>query len=400
MDDSLQIIPYVIPAVVAIFTTPTVWRFARSIYHVKGADHERIYEDKDGVASEESMAKYSTKYASFVIFLGIALGLAASFSFAVFATVSPSVVDDVTNLWLLFWCWVFVLVQAVDNFRDIRIISRYQNGIISSVSLFLVAICSGALLYEEIPESRGRVAFIVALSIQVCSALAAGLPFLFIPRRPDVFDSKGKVVERQFQSSLWTRYSYNWSSDILDLAATKLIELSDLPAMDSHVRAKDAKLHFQSIVTQPSVSLWRQIFWVFRWQLIFQWLMVILCAIIDAGPQLAVLKILQYLEARQEHGAIDPKAWLCVGFLFLTTMAETIFDYRVGWLMWSDLGVPIRSTLTALIFEKMMKVKDCKEPPKNPSDAEKTDDNGKSAAPEAPKDDISKKDAAKAKKRC
>ncbi|KAH8670208.1 hypothetical protein BGZ60DRAFT_563719 [Tricladium varicosporioides] len=371
MEDPLKIVPFGVPIVVTILTAPSVWRLANTIHHGKVSEREKIYEDKDGIASAESMARYSTKRQFILIAVGVVLGSIAALTYSIFATVSPLVDADVTRLWLLFWSWGLVLFQSVDIFREGRVVPRYERGVLTSISLFLIAILAGTLLYREPLHGDINAYFAIAVAIQIGAGTIAGLTFLLIDRRPDVFTSNGKVVERQFQSSIWTRYSYNWSSDLLDLAATKLVELSDLPAMDSHVRAKDAKAHFQSIISSPTVSLWRQIFWVFKWQLVFQWGLVIFSSIMDAAPQFAVLKLLQYLETNKQAAVVDPKAWFCVVFLFIATMLENITDYRVSWLMWSDLGVPIRSTLTALIFEKMMKTKNCKEPPKTVDEGEK-----------------------------
>lgn len=299
-----------------------------------------------------------------------------------------------------------VTLQVLSVYREPRIIQRYERGIATSISVFIVAILAGMVLSSiEVPHAK-QVALFVTLPVQILSAVAIGITFMTTPRRPDIFTPNGKVVERQYQTSLWTRYSYNWSSDLLDLAATKLIEISDLPALDAHARAKDVKLNFQSIMLKPTVSLWLQIFWAFRGPLIFQWFLVIFSSIMDAGPQLAMFKLLQYLEARQGFEVIDPKAWLFVGGLFLATAIQTVTDYRVSWLMWSDIGVPIRSTLTSLLFEKMMKIKDCKEPPKSEDDKEKpTEDgkasgatNGKPAETRASKAEEAKKAADKKKK--
>lgn len=272
----------------------------------------------------------------------------------------------------------------------------------SAISFILIALLAGIVLSGQEFERRQDIGLAVTLAVQICFAVAITVTFGLINRRPDVFTPKGKVVERQFTSSLWTRYSYNWSSDLLDLAATKLIELDDLPAPDAHVRAADAKESFQSIVLKPSVSLWLQIFWAFRWQIIFQWIMVIASSILDAAPALAMFQLLRYLEARTEFDAIDPKAWLCVASLLIATLVETLVDYRVNWLMWSELGVPIRATMTTLIFEKMMKIKDCKEPPKDEGKVEEGKEavnvNGKKTnEPVPPKTDDAKKAAEKKK---
>ena len=158
------------------------------------------------------------------------------------------------------------------------------------------------------------------------------------------------------------------------MSATKLVNVADLPAMDATARAKDAKQAFQSISLKPSVPLWLQIFWAYRWQFLFQWTLTCFSAVVDAAPQYAVLRLLQYLEARDGVNPIDPEAWLWVGCLLLATLTETVVDNRIGWLMWSDLAIPIRLTLTSLIFEKMLKSKDCKEPPKREAEKEKKED--------------------------
>lgn len=296
-------------------------------------------------------------------------------------------------------------MQVLDAFRETRIVTRFQKGVRSSVSFFLIAVLAGIVIFSQQPDYPQNIAFYITLGVQIYGALKACLMFLFIERRPDVYAENGKVVERQNQASIWTKYTYNWSSDILDLAATKLIEPEDLPAMDFHVRAKDVKKSFREIILKPTTSLWLQIFWAYRGALVFQWFMVMLSSVVDIAPQVAMLQLLRYLEAREGYGFIDPKAWLCVGSLLIATALETLVDYRITWQMWSELGVPIRSTLTTLIFEKMMKLKDCKEPPS--AEKHEKDDKDKKAngangnahghghGHGSQKPDPSKKDAAK-----
>ncbi|KAI9739929.1 MAG: hypothetical protein M1818_004985 [Claussenomyces sp. TS43310] len=405
VDDHVRNASYATPALIALFTIPSVWRSAKSIRRSKPTNHGSLYQDRDGAATEESTARYSIKRLLILIFIGVFLGLTVSFALAVFATVESSLFYDAevtTGVWELFSSWVFVLLQVIDAFREPQILERYQRGLSSSISFVLIAILAGILLsLNPLNYHHGGLVETVLLIVQMCSAVAVTLMFWSIPRRPDVFTPNGKLVERQFQTSLWTRLSFNWSSDLLDLAATKLIELSDLPALDYHMRAKDVKQSFRSIVLKPTVSLWLQIFWAFRWQLLLQWTLVSIGSVVDAAPQFAVLKLLQYLEARKGFDAIDPKAWLWVGLLLLATLLETLVDYRVNWLMWSELGVPIRSTLTTLIYEKLMKVKDCKEPPSAGKEDNNTalGTNGKPpVGPTPSKTETAKKEAEKKKK--
>ncbi|KAM0310141.1 hypothetical protein ACHAO8_008382 [Botrytis cinerea] len=355
------------PILIGLFTIPTAWRFIRNFKSPRVANHEALYEDKDGVATEESMAKYSTKPQFVIIFTSLIVGLLASFGLAVFATVVKDEFShwSLTHIWLLFVSWVFVFVQILETSRETHPVLKFQKGIFNSVSCALVAVLT-CLVLSFHPPTPGHVRLVsfILTAIQVVAAIFSTVTFFFVERRPDVFTPDGKVVERQFKKSLWNRYAFDWSSELLDIASEKLIEISDLPAMDGHVRSKDVREYFKSIILKPTVPLWLQIFWAYRKPILTQWGLVMISSVIDAAPQFAVLKLLQYLEARQGFDVIDPQAWVWVFGLFAATIAETLMDNRINWLMWSDLAIPIRSTLTSLIFEKMMKMKDCKEPPK------------------------------------
>lgn len=230
------------------------------------------------------------------------------------------------------------------------------------------------MLSASLPnETHVRLVSVILTALQAVAAALSAAIFYFVERRPDVFTPDGKVVERQFKKSLFNRYAFSWSTELLDIASEKLIEVSDLPAMDGHVRSKDVRKAFKSIVLKSTVPLWLQVFWAYRTQIFTQWVLVMISAVTDAAPQFAVLKLLQYLEARQGFDVIDPQAWIWVFGLFAATITETLMDNRINWLMWSDLAIPIRSTLTSLIFEKMMKMKDCKEPPKQEAVDDATD---------------------------
>ncbi|TGO20737.1 hypothetical protein BPAE_0269g00070 [Botrytis paeoniae] len=369
------------PILIGLFTIPTAWRFIRNFKSPRVTNHEVLYEDKDGVATEESMAKYSTKRQFVIIFTSLIVGLLASFGLAVFATVVKNEFShwSFTHIWLLFVSWIFAFVQVLETSREAHPVLKFQKGIFDSVSCALVAVLTCLVLSAHPPTpGRVRLAWFILTALQVIAAVLSTVTFFFVERRPDVFTPDGKVVERQFKKSLWNRYAFDWSSELLDIASEKLIEISDLPAMDGHVRSKDVREYFKSIILKPTVPLWLQIFWAYRKSILTQWGLVMISSVIDAAPQFAVLKLLQYLEARQGFDVIDPQAWIWVFGLFAATIAETLMDNRINWLMWSDLAIPIRSTLTSLIFEKMMKMKDCKEPPK-PEENDEAKDKGKAS---------------------
>jgi ABC-type multidrug transport system fused ATPase/permease subunit len=206
---------------------------------------------------------------------------------------------------------------------------------------------------------------LAAMSVaQILIACAIIFTLFSIPRRPDVFRPDGRLVEREFTRSLLAWFTFSWSSDLLDVAGTKVIEVADLPSLPASVRSEDRIVAFRGGPLKPTVALWKLILWSFRVEFVMQWFLVILSTLLDVAPQYTIMRLLQYLEARQGLNKIDPQAWLWVGTLLASTVSATLVNNRITWFMYSRLAIPIRSILTTLIFEKMMKIKDCKDPPK------------------------------------
>lgn len=98
-------------ALIAALTLPALVRLAQVTRRDKPLRPE-IYEDKDGVATEESMSRFSTKVYFVFVFLSIAVGLSASFALAVYATARKNASfwdGGLIALWLLFSVWVSIV---------------------------------------------------------------------------------------------------------------------------------------------------------------------------------------------------------------------------------------------------------------------------------------------------
>ncbi|KAL3419949.1 ABC transporter [Phlyctema vagabunda] len=392
MDTQTENVIYAAAVLIGLITVPSVVRLVRGPWRIKVTNNDGLYEDEDGKATEESMTKYSIKTAFISISITTALGLAASFAQAVFLTVkkdSASTTAFLTKVWLQFAVWVLLLIQFVDTSRQVQLITRYHSAISRLASTFLLEVLAITIVFGDLPRDKSNFAVTVSLTgTQALLAVAIIVALFAIPRRPDVFRPDGTIVERQRTASLWKFYTFNWSSELLDVAAKKLIEIKDLPALDANLRSKESTAKFRSTVLKDTVPLWKILVWAFRFQLLRQWILVALSTIFDVAPQFAMLKLLQYLEARDKVDAIDPKAWLCVFGLFFATLASTLIDYRVTWLMWSDLAIPMRSILTGLVFEKMMKTKDCTVPPEAEEKKEdKSKTNGAADPADPPKEE-------------
>jgi hypothetical protein len=120
MEGSIAEVAYTSSALVAVLSLPSLWRLAKTPWRVKTPNLPLRYEDDDGVATEESMARFSVKRPLIVIFVGAPLGIAASFGLAVWGTIpNPTLADSgVLQLWLLFASWVCVPVCVLKTGAD------------------------------------------------------------------------------------------------------------------------------------------------------------------------------------------------------------------------------------------------------------------------------------------
>ena len=117
MDSSLANWAYAFLILIAVFAIPSIWRLAKAPWRVKTIVEPEIYEDEDGVATEESMAQYSQKIPFIFILGSTSIGLAESFALAVFATVRKEFFSELclTETWLLFVAWVWPHCALVEN---------------------------------------------------------------------------------------------------------------------------------------------------------------------------------------------------------------------------------------------------------------------------------------------
>ena len=253
-------------------------------------------------------------------------------------------------------------MQLADTARVDNCVERFNRAYWNLYSCSLIIALGWVVLLGDLPLSHKKTILgsVTALQVLASGSVICGLAS--IERRPDVYRPDGTLVERQLKASLWGRYTYSWSSDILDLAATKLIDITDMPALDSHIRSKEAKDKFRNTSLKPTVKLWILIFWNMQAHFFWQWFLITVSCFFDVGPQFTMLHLLRFLEDRQDFNPLDPKGWIWVGSMFLITVGSTLIDYRIFWLMMTDISIPLRSILTALIFEKMMRIKDTKEP--------------------------------------
>jgi ABC-type multidrug transport system fused ATPase/permease subunit len=111
---------------------------------------------------------------------------------------------------------------------------------------------------------------------------------------------------------------------------------------------------------KPRNRLWIALT-VAHWRpLAAQWLLTLVQAVGNFGPQWVLLHILRILEQRYSGDETSVEAWIWVLALGLVTTVASWVESWLFWVSWSQLAIPVRAQLSALIFQKAMRRKDVK----------------------------------------
>ncbi|RAL62078.1 hypothetical protein DID88_002564 [Monilinia fructigena] len=326
--------------VVIVLTLPSV---SSIISHFREKDKQNLnnYTDKDGSATEETIAAFSTKLPKSLLII------------------STLLLEDCFNVVL----WSFILIQANSTILSRNPTKAYANGVRAAVSSsFLFALClyGDGLIVEDksVQEDfRSSATFWLRLS-QLSLALFAAISAISFPRRPHVTHNK-HPVDGMLSVSALERYAFSWVGDILALASHKTrLELQDLPKMDHYTRAKDLSEAWEE--REHTKALWIEIFLTHKSPFIIQWILTVFQAFGNFAPQFVTFQILKILERRKPGDEVPFEAWIWVATLFLVTLAAAWIESWMFWISWSELAIPIRSQLSAQIFQKAMRRKDVK----------------------------------------
>lgn len=203
-----------------------------------------------------------------------------------------------------------------------------------------------------------------------CSQLAltvfAGFTSLTLPRRPVVFKD-GVPVDGMYTVSALSRYTFAWVEHLLSLAhKTKRLNLEDLPRMDHHTRSKDLSESWEQV--EHPRALWVEVVYAYKWPFIIQWVLTLLQAFGNFGPQFVNFHLLKILENRIPGEAVSKEAWIWVVVLTVATIGSSWIEAWLFWVSWSELAIPIRAQLAALVFQKALRRKDVKGATKTESD--------------------------------
>ncbi|MCJ1390652.1 hypothetical protein MMC18_003513 [Xylographa bjoerkii] len=323
-------------------------------------DANVLYEDGDGAATIDSQREYSTIVPRSFALLGSAIGFLLSIAAAVLNTVHPEGVLCIES-WLTFGSWAFLLIQSLNLFFVHRPLDRFNLGNYGAFAtlLIIVAICvENAFLRSRIDSIKTYTVHIALTATRLGIAIVTLVSFISLQRRPAVV-ADGQPVDAEFTVSAFSRFTFSWADPILNFARkNKSLGLEDLPRVSQLMRASFLQAKFNSHNSKS--RLWRQVIYNFRFAFMLQFGLIITIGVTQFGPQYAMFNLLKLLEKRSEGAQVATVAWAWVFGLGLFMFVTSLFESWLFWIVWSRLGLPIRSMLSTLIFMKSTRRKDVK----------------------------------------
>ncbi|KAK0617970.1 P-loop containing nucleoside triphosphate hydrolase protein [Bombardia bombarda] len=343
-------------AVIGLCTVPAVSSLVSRFRSRNRDPKDVIYEDEDGKATPESMKAYSAKLQKSLILLFAVAGCGV---FIPRLLLSSAADYDVLNVCLGAGAWGVLLFQAVAIASSRKTIQAYDLGIFSFLSAVILAIL---LLTQDTKDADAiihgdRTQFALRVTELVLS-LGLAIVSLLLPRRPDVF-YRGQIVDRMYTVSALSRFTWAWPNDLLSYASKKKnLDLSDLGRPDQYTRASTVSADWKR--RNSKYSLWASVVLAHRKAFALQWIYTLISSFMNFAPQWVILQLLRILETRKVGSTYGFSTWIWVVWLGVAIIAQAWIEANVFWLSWAELSIPIRSQLSALVFEKAMRRKDVK----------------------------------------
>ncbi|KAB5584838.1 P-loop containing nucleoside triphosphate hydrolase protein [Coniochaeta sp. 2T2.1] len=320
----------------------------------KKADH--MYEDADGKATTESAKAFSAKPAKALVLLFAAVGTALSVVLPVLSVRGQSfVIED----WMSMAAWIVILFQAIAIVSSRKSVQAYDLGIytfLSSIALACTLLAQDIKLAELL--FRNNKLFFALRAVELATSIFLAISSLSIPRRPDVFIN-GELVDRMYTYSAWSRFNWSWPHDILAVATKKKdLDMVDLTRPDHETRAVEVSKDWKR--KNYRHRLWISLILAHKKGFAIQWVLTLVTSLLNFAPQWVILQLLRILESRHKGDRMGPEVWVWAVWLGVVTIAQSWVESYVFWLSWAQLTIPVRSQLSALIFEKAMRKKDVK----------------------------------------
>jgi hypothetical protein len=237
--------------------------------------------------------------------------------------------------------------------------AKFRLAVFGLLSALVVAV-SVALRhgYDTIAsfysEERDTTALALGLLylLQLAAAITATCAFAGFPRRPDIYNKTG-LVDQQHTLSLLSMFTFSWNRGIFNVAKERQMEVHDIPNLDFVTRSKHLESKF--VEKRAKGPLWKQLIKAHASELVLQWLLTLVIALLALFPQVVLYNFLDRIERREKRASADPTIFVWVFGLLLSQLLQVGVNNWLKWITASRLEVPVQSLLQSLVFHKALK---------------------------------------------
>ncbi|KAH6845193.1 hypothetical protein B0I37DRAFT_311932 [Chaetomium sp. MPI-CAGE-AT-0009] len=303
-----------IPALVSVCRTST--RFGGGYIQLSG--EEDIYQDRDGIATEDSIRAFSDTRPKVATWLGSFIGMGASIAARIMVLRGAEHTSALSELtaWTEPVCWEDTAMRVL------------------------------GLLYL----------------LQLAAAVATACGFAGFSRRPDIFDKAG-LVDQQHTLSLLSKFTFSWNRNIFNVARERQMQVQDIPNLDYVTRSRYLESKFLGKGTEG--PLWKRLIKAHAGELALQWFLTLVIACLSLFPQVVLYNFLSKIERSQQHTAADPTVFFWVFGLLLSQLFQVGVNNWLKWITASRLEIPVSSLLQSLVFSKALKLYETAPPGQN-----------------------------------
>jgi len=174
---------------------------------------------------------------------------------------------------------------------------------------------------QEWYTAAGRAGLVLFL-VSTIAAVGLALSSLLLPRRPDVF-SNGRLVDRMFTTSAWSRLTFVWATPLMLLATVKGdLDLVDLPRPSHDLRPEYQSAQWEARKIKD--TFFKSLLRIYGMGLVKQWVMAALNSAVSYLPWWITLRLLQSLESRSPGQSAGSRIWLFLVWLCLAKIANSV----------------------------------------------------------------------------
>ncbi|KAF3185496.1 hypothetical protein TWF225_005271 [Orbilia oligospora] len=319
-----------------------------------------LYEDEDGVVTEDSERQYSVRLQKSVVLLAAAAGTGCSYA-ASLRSMMHNDFSFIIGWWGYTAAWTLILLHSLYFQFERDYLKTFSCAIhlLTAASIMFIARGTEFILSFTDLQVSFNAADWWLWSGQVVAATILTIAASCVPRRPSV-EKDGKKVDDANSSSAYSLLMFAWMSDLFAKGwKTGHLEESDMKLLPATHRTKELYEKFRALKQRN--KLWWTIFSAHRGYFAVQYLYQTAICLTQFLPHFMMLQILKALEhsAKKPNGG-PGNAWVWVVGLFAAMIVNSTFTNALFWISFGQMNLFIRNELASLIFNKTMRKKDVK----------------------------------------